>query len=90
MTNSGRGDQYYENNRKIFYDKSSSYDQGRSYNKNNQNFRGRNNFRDDGIEVNIVEVIEEILRIETGHIAEVKAGIETKGADLEGIEKIVV
>ena len=46
-----------------------------SYHRNNQNFRGRNSFRDDRSGVNIIEVVEETSRIETGHMAEVKAGI---------------
>ena len=40
-----------------------------------------------GIEVYIIiEVIEEILRRETGHMTEVEAGIETIEEDLVGIE----
>ena len=42
-----------------------------------------------GIEVNIIEVIAETLRIETGHVTEVEARIEVIVEDLGGIEEIV-
>ena len=47
LTNSGRRCQYYNKNRKRFYDKGRSYNKNRSCTRNNQNFRGMNNFRDD-------------------------------------------
>ena len=82
------GDQYYTNkNRNRFYDKGRLYDRNRSYNRNNQNCRGRKTFEMIGIEVNIIEVIEETLRTETGHMREVGAGIETKEEDFVGIEE---
>ena len=42
-----------------------------------------------GIEVDIMEVSKEILRIERGHITEVEAGIKMTGEDLGGIDEIV-
>ena len=42
-----------------------------------------------GIEVNIIQVIKETLRIETGHMTELEAGIEKIQQDIGGIEEIV-
>ena len=42
-----------------------------------------------GIEVNIIEVIEETLRIEPGHIIDLEVGIEIIDEDLLGMEETV-
>ena len=42
-----------------------------------------------GIEVNIIQVIEETLRIETGHMIEDEVGIETIEEDLVRIQETV-
>ena len=42
-----------------------------------------------GIEVNVTEMMEEILRTDTGHMTEVEAGIEIIKDDLVGLEKAV-
>ena len=42
-----------------------------------------------GIEVNIVEVIEGILRIETGHMMQAESGIEMTVEDLGQVEERV-
>ena len=77
LTNSGRGEQYYNNeNRNRFYDKGRSYDKIKSDCRNNKNFRRRNHLEMTGAEVNIIEVIGKTLKIETGHINELEAGIE--------------
>ena len=52
-----------------------------------QNFRGRNNLEMIGREVHIIEMIEETLRIETGHMREVEAEAEIIEEDVVGTEE---
>ena len=88
--NMERVDHYYNNkNRNRYYGKGRSYDKNRSYNINNKKFRGRKTLEMIIAEVNIIEVIEEILRIETGHMTEAEVGIEIIEEGLVRIEETV-
>ena len=89
MAKSGRDDQYYNKNRNRFYEKAGHMIEIEETIGTIRILEVGTTLERIGIELNIIKVTEETLRIETGHITEVEAGIEVIEEDLAGTEETV-